>query len=270
MADVYRVFVRALQNLWGPGYWVAWPPSQRLSLGDVGVIEKGLFVRTEGLAELGVDVSAEAGSARASLTYDSGGTASVTFKASGDSPTGFQGLAQADAGALVQFGTANGVLCVYDDLRETRVQRLEPLTATLIEWFWAGRWREDHAVVTHLVSARSATILVGAASGAQAELRASATAGGGPATLGQLGANMSVARRQHIGFELVGSGLTPFFRLLRLRRTFMGRITTQHGRGAGPAQRPVPVEVMEEALESPASVFEEFDQLTAIDVGDRR
>src|SRR5215467_8123656 len=129
MADVYRVFVHALQNLWGPGYWVAWPPSQKLSLGDVGVIERGLFTPTDELSRLGVDVQAEAGSSRASLSYDSGGTASLTFKATGDAPTGFQGLARADAGALVRFGTENGVLCVYDDLRETRVQRLEPLTA---------------------------------------------------------------------------------------------------------------------------------------------
>jgi len=241
-----------------------------VSLGDVGGIEKGAFTRTDGLSHHGVDLKAEAGSAWASLTYDSGGAVAVTFKVSGDAPHGFQGLAQADAGALVRFGTEHGVLSVYDHLCERRVQRLDPLAAKLIEWFWAGRWPENRAVVTHVVSARSATILVGGASGALAELRADAAVGAGPTTLAQLGANVAVAHRDHIGFELVSTNLTPFFRLVRLRRNWLGRVSARYGRGLELARRPMPVEVMEEALEEPASVFEEFDQETALDCGEDR
>jgi hypothetical protein len=47
VAEIHQVFIRALQGLWGPNDWVAWPPGERLEIGDVGVVDDALAIGHE-------------------------------------------------------------------------------------------------------------------------------------------------------------------------------------------------------------------------------
>lgn len=263
MTDIHRVFIEALQHLWGPDYWVAWPPGTKLALGDVGFVRDGRFTPTGPLSDY--DFEIENAGARSELTYDSDGAVSVTFKGAGESPDGFHAIAAAELGARVCFGRERAVLAAYADVRETRIRMLRDLAEQLTSRFLARQWSSEDAVVTHLVRARSATILVGAGRESQAELRLGASAAVSGVSLGTLAVNASVAYRDRLGLAFTGLEVTPFFRLLRLRRSFTGRLQQQYGRGIADAPTRMPASVIEEAVSDPDRVVEEIDQMTSLE-----
>ncbi|HXM57398.1 MAG TPA: hypothetical protein VOB72_18515 [Candidatus Dormibacteraeota bacterium] len=257
MAELHVVFTGALQGLWGPDYWVTWPPGLQLALGDVGIVRHGRLTPTSRLAERDIEVDIDVAGGLRELAYDSEGAVSVTFKAAGESPDGFQALARADAGACVRFARENAVLAVYTELRETRIRRLGELAEQLTRRFWEGTWSASEAVVSSLVTARSATVLVGIGSQSRAELRAGASVAT-LASLGSLAADVGIVHRDRLALALSGPDVTPFFRLVRLRRSFTGRIEQEYGRGLADAPAKMPARVIEEALQDPEGVVEEL------------
>jgi hypothetical protein len=81
-----------------------------------------------------------------------------------------------------------------------------------------GDWEKTNVIVTEVVSAGSATILISSHGGARAELEASSQLGPQGLQLANLSANVKVVRLQGIGTHFVGeSGLTPLFKAYGVR-----------------------------------------------------
>jgi hypothetical protein len=265
---LYRTYVEALHKAWSEGYWVTWQPSVRLKLGDIGTVRGGQLVPIADLSAIGVTIEQRPGDSRDQLTYDGAGSASVTFKTAGTTPQGFQALAAADAGALVTFSRENALVLALRGLAEARVDNVPALAKPLVQQYWKGWWRKDYAVVTHLVTAASATILASAGADARVELRASATLGQGPLQLADLSANIGVASASRMGLQITAEQLTPFFRVLRLKPRWWGGVEERYGDpqgrlGAKPV--PVPSALLDEAVEAPDDVVEEAVQPASSD-----
>jgi hypothetical protein len=68
-----------------------------------------------------------------------------------------------------------------------------------------------------------------------------------------------VARSSHVGLQWVGSEVTPFYRVVRLKRTWLGNVKAKYGpREPGPGAAPmaVPPLLVEEAQDDPDQVLE--------------
>ncbi|QKZ17631.1 hypothetical protein [Streptomyces chartreusis] len=257
MKDAYELYRRAVDDVW-KGWWVCWPLSRRVEVGQVLENVDGM-VRTAGtLTERGIPFAPHPGTPHNNYTYDTQGSASLQFKAAGVAMDGLAALAVADFGARVTFEKGNSALIVYRGLTETGVADVRALAAALVQRGWDD-WDDTLLAVTDVVAADSGIVLTAAESGASVELRLQANAGQAQLGLADLAGQTSVAWRRRLGLEWLGTDTTPFFRVVRLRKTWFGKVEKdygprQPGRGAAPV--PVPPVLLEEAYDDPASVLE--------------
>ena len=258
MGGSYDSYKAAMKDPW-KGWWIAWPLSQLVCVGDVFDIRSGKQRAAGNLASRGIRFEAGPGAAPGSFTYDSNGSVSIRFKSAGSIPQGFSALAEMDAGALVEFKGATSVLVVYDGLAQEGFSDTCSVAADLARLYWDGRWDTRLVAVSDVITVVAGTVLAAAQRGASAELRATASAAAGPVNLIDIAGSVAFARSANVGLQWAGSGVTPFYRVVRLRKTWLARIKTSYGprqptRGAAPD--PVPPIVLDEARDDPAAVLE--------------
>jgi hypothetical protein len=241
------------------GWWLTWPLSERVKVGDVLRTAGGRQGTAGDLGGRGVQFGSQRGAPPSDFTYDSDGSVSIRFKAAGHAPAGFCALAATDAGALVEFKRGSSALVIYAGLSQQGFPDSSSVAASLAQLYWDGLWDEGLVVVSDVVSAQAGTVLVATRGGASAELRAGASAQAGPATLVDLAGSVSFARSANVGLKWSGRMVSPFYRVIRLRRHWTGKVTSDYGPrqpGAGAAPVPVPPLVIAEAAEDPDSVIE--------------
>lgn len=258
MGGSYDSYKAAMKDPW-KGWWVAWPPTQRVRLGDVFDTSGGILRTAGDLTGRGIGFGSAPGTPAASFTYDAKGSVSTKFKLAGSVPQGFSALAEMDAGALVEFTGAASVLVLYNGLTQEGFSDTRSIASELARLYWDGRWDTELVAVSDVVAATAGTVLTAAQRGASAELRVTAAAQAGPVSLIDLAGNVAFARSTSVGMQWAGPDVTPFYRVVRLRKTWLARIKTaygsrQPGRGAAPA--PVPPLIVEEARDDPATVLE--------------
>ncbi|MEB8343017.1 hypothetical protein [Streptomyces endophyticus] len=248
-----------MRQAWGEDWWLAWPLLQRVAVGDVLQNSRGSLRPAGTLAERRIEYEVTAPEARGEFVYDAGGGIDLRFKAAGSTDPLFAGLAEADAGVLLQFGRQTGAVVAYRGLAETAVPDTRQLAVQLIGRYWQGRWDQDLLAVTQAVHADAAAVLVTDGVDAAVELRLAASASAGPVQLVDLAGGAEVVRGRHLGFQWIGDAVTPLYRVVRLRHKWLGGVREEFGPvqpGRGLNGEPVPEVLLEEALDDPSAVLE--------------
>lgn len=258
MASSYESYKAAMLDPW-KGWWIAWPLSQHIEVGDVLDTSGGALRGAGNLAGRTISFKSSPGAPPGSFTYDAKGSVSIHFKAAGSVPQGFSALTEVDAGALVQFESDSSVLVVYSSLTQEGFSDARSVATDLARLYWDGHWDSKLVAVSDVVRAVGGLVLVATQRGASAELRATTSAAVGPLTLVDLAGDVSFARSANVGLRWAGSAVTPFYRVVRLRETWLHNIKTSYGprqprRGAGPES--IPQIVLDEAHDDPGAVLE--------------
>jgi len=81
-----------------------------MSLGDVGELSDRQFSRATHLEPLGIPFETVEDQARDRLEHKTSGQVSIEATASGEPSTGFENIAEGEAGISVSFGRENAVL----------------------------------------------------------------------------------------------------------------------------------------------------------------
>jgi hypothetical protein len=270
MADSITPYRTAMNRAW-PGWWVNWPLSRHVRVGDV-LDTTGGTIRTAGdLAGRGITATAAPVASPADFLYDSEGAAhdsegaaQVDFKLSGAAAQGFSALTQADAGALVTFGRTSAVLAIFTGLTQAGLSDTRSVAQDLVRRYWSDNWADELVVVNDVITANAGTLLAAAGTDASAELasaelRATVGLGSGVLTLADLAGGVAIARATRVGMQWVGADVTPFYQVFRLKRTWLAEIKVKYGprqpvKGAAP--EPVPPLLVEEAGDDPGRVLE--------------
>jgi hypothetical protein len=271
LGDPYDDYKAAMRSLW-KGWWIAWPPSQLVRVGDVFDISGGTQRRAGDLADKAVGFDSVPSARPSSFTYDSNGSVKIRFKEAGSIPHGFSALAKMDVGALIEFARDSAILVVYNGLSQEGFRDNRSVAAELTRLYWDGKWDAELVAVSEVVSAADGTVLTARQRGASAELQATAAAQIGPLKLVDLAGQDSFTRLTEVGLKWVGSALTPFYRVVRLRETWLNKIKTSYGSpqpGRGAAPVPVPPLLLEEAGDDPANVIENASEEEQPPLGDQ-
>ncbi|MEV5880090.1 hypothetical protein AB0L75_38965 [Streptomyces sp. NPDC052101] len=258
MVHAFAVYRDAMREAWGD-WWLAWPLLQKVAVGDVLHESRGSVRPAGTLADRRVPFAETAPEARGAFVYDAGGGIDLRFKASGTTDPLFSALADADAGALLRFARQRAALVAYRGLAGSGIPDTRALAGALVRRYWEGRWDAGLLAVTEVVRAEAAAVLVAAEAGASAELRLATSVGAGPLRLLDLAGSAQVAQGRHLGFQWIGEALTPLFRVVRLRGTWLGGVREEYGPvqpGRGLDAEPVPPLLMEQAADDPSAVLE--------------
>lgn len=254
----YEAYRKALGDVYR-GWWLAWPLTERVAVGEVRKWHRRGSVPAGSLAERGIEAKRGPAGAPGDITYDAGGTVAVRFKAAGAAAQGFSSVAAAEAGALVEFRDEHSALIVYTGLEQSGLADLAALADSLVRRLWRGDWDPDLLVVSDVVAARAGTVLIADQKGASAELRLEGAVGPGPLQLVDLAGRAAFSASSRLGLNWTGTDLTPCYRVLRIRRTWLKRVREEYGTpqpGRGLAAGPVPPVLLDEAHDETAAVVE--------------
>ncbi|WP_369160386.1 hypothetical protein [Streptomyces sp. R02] len=265
MVRAFAVYRDAMREAWGD-WWLAWPLLQRVAVGDVLHDSQGSVRAAGTLADRRIGFEETAPESRGAFVHDAGCGVDVRFKASGATDPLFSALAEAEAGALVRFTKRRSALVVYRGMAGSGMTDTRALADALVRRYWQGRWDAGLLAVTEVVRADAAAVLVAAGTDAAAELRLAASVGPGPLQLLDLAGAAQVAGGRHLGFHWTGETVTPLFRVVRLRGTWLGGVREEFGPvqpGRGFGDEPVPPVLLEQAGDDPSAVLESPAQPSA-------
>lgn len=221
------------------GYRATWLPGSPLGLGDVGVIQGGVFVRVTGLSNLGIPFQTDADAKQFDMHHVSHSGVKLEFVGNGSAPTS---SGPVGAGVDVQFGDAGAFVFDAIGCQVQVISDQVDLESRLRPVFYEGIWKLSWVVVTQVVKAESATILIANSSNSRLKLSAHGNLAAAQQNLANLDAKLVVTAESGNVIKLIGaSGLTLLYRLAKLNQSFFSGDTDFTNVRGGPLAATVAV-----------------------------
>jgi hypothetical protein len=199
-------------------YWATWLPTSRLRLGDLGPIHNRVFSPQTSLDELGVSFETTQGAEVLNLQHATQKGVQITFQSAGANQAIPQ-IPQGKAGVEVAFADTSGIVFVVKDGRERRIRNLDAIGEKLLELIQRGDIAREYALVTHVVDAAAATVLISSSSEAKFITSADMDLKAGLLDLANASMNFSRVSSKNMETELIADqGATPLFRLAGFKK----------------------------------------------------
>jgi hypothetical protein len=206
------------------GYWATWLPGVKLRLGDIGRIRDRVFTPEGSLERLGLPVTDD-GESLSDIQHATRGAVAYRVQTKADTQA-IPHVPQGSAGIALEFSRENAVVLVVRDAVERRLADVSALERRLTELVNAGEFDPEYAVVTHVVTAGTATVLISRSADSRVELSAKADLSLGLLDLASADAQLSRVGGSGMETEILARrGLTPLFKLVGFKRrgVFLGR-----------------------------------------------
>ncbi|GHV32419.1 hypothetical protein FACS1894177_08510 [Bacteroidia bacterium] len=209
-----------MKNNYG-GYNATWAPGIPLQIGDIGVFdEDGAFDRKSNIAYFKIAFDICPDTTNDQLNYSSKGSASITAKLSGQIAPGSV-LAVADVGAIVEFSKENSVVFKAKNVSYPSIADQIQLEKDVIALYNQKQWNKDWCIITELVVAESATIIISNSSNGKIELKANANLSLAKIDIADAAFDFSTQFAKNLNTTIIAQeGLTPLFKARKL--TFKG------------------------------------------------
>lgn len=195
----------------------AWPPSSRLSLGDYGTVDEGIFTLIGNLADLSIPLEIAPGKpfVHRFLCPDE---LTLTPKPKGIKPPHGSQLTTADAGFHLRFERPGSFLFAIDKADSLHLSNTTTLQAELIRLADQGAWNSNYLFVSSIVRAEECQIIVSYADELELDLKLTTPAS--PNDLSDLlnpALHFTPLSPDLQGFNITDTpGATPLFELTRL------------------------------------------------------
>lgn len=199
-------------------YWATWLPVSRLRLGDLGPVRNRVFSPQTSLAEHGVPFETTRRTESLDLQHASRDGVRITFQSAAASQA-IPGIPQGRAGVEVAFAKTNGIVFVVRDGHERRIDHLDAIGQKLLELIQEGAVAREYALVTHVVDAAAATVLISGSSEAKFVTSADMDLTAGLLDLANAGLRFARVSSRNMQTELIADrGATPLFKLAGFKK----------------------------------------------------
>jgi hypothetical protein len=206
-------------------YLANWTPGYPLALGDVGVINHGIFRRITSLEKLGISYDVRSDDTPETQKYASARGVSVSFKAAGRTPAVGSVLTQAEAGFTVEFSSKHSTLYEAIGCTTPSIVDLLTLGEQVLRLYQTAQWNRAWVVVVELVHCESTTILISSSSNSKLELSAK---GNISSTISIADANieLGVAMSRDMQTAIIADkGLRPLYRVVSVDDYINNRVS---------------------------------------------
>ncbi|MGW7041153.1 hypothetical protein ACWGDT_00170 [Streptomyces avermitilis] len=230
MTAVHEQYVTEMRQQFG--YLAAWLPGMRISVGDVGVLRGSRFEPHTTLAGLNVGFGTRPAGTPGDLEYASSGQVEVEWHGQAGLLAG-SGMGM-QTRVTVSFKRSNATFFQASRAVTSGITDLPAIERALIGL--GELWKREWVVVTEVVKARSAVVVVSSRSGGRLDLHVQG--GGAGSSLAELASRVRVASEAGIAARVLSSsGLTPLFRVCQLRG---GRVRKMSLVYRGEGESPIP------------------------------
>lgn len=200
-------------------YRATWQPGKPLELGQVGKIgSDGIFVVYATLQDEGITMTTNTSGTGGDLDYTSNDSVTITAKAAGTAPALGSALTEAEAGVSIEFKNSQAIVFQSAGNKTEYIQNLGQVTDAILAKYNDGTWPKDYLVITELIKADSATIIISQSSNGSMELKAKAAVGTEAIKLTDASLGLSVSREKGNNLKYIcQAGLTPLYRVHGIR-----------------------------------------------------
>jgi len=202
------------------GYRASWDPGKPLKIGFVGRLDKsGVFSIFTSLEKESIPVETQVDDTTTDMDYTSNESVSITAKLSGTIPAAGSALTNADAGFTFEFKSEASVVFQSQGNQTNQLTNLAEIKKLILAKYRDGNWDKDWLVVTELVKAKAATIIISNSTNGTLELKANANVGTTNLKLTDLSLGLSVAKERGSTLKYIAQeGLTPLYRVMGIKK----------------------------------------------------
>jgi len=246
-------------------YLATWYPSIKLTLGDIGTFNRQrIFVPLSEIAKQGLELSCQYSPATTDFSHQSATDFDYHLKLAGESDVFTPHLPSASAGIGMRFRGEGVLFFQLGGVTNERVSDQITLARNLLQLAKNREWERDWVVVTEVIRAQAAVILVSDSDSGTAELTVDADISALGLKALTAGGAVSLMHSQSLDTKITGAGdLTPLFRAVRIkRRWFTGQ------RQVSPAYSSDVEQFVSAREPDPSDVLEELSSYSDVEGGD--
>jgi hypothetical protein len=200
------------------GYYATWQPGVEIQLGHIGIFKDNAFTHISDLASMGIQFEIEADLSKVNLEYNSKGSITVATKVSGTAPPTGSVLTTADAGIIIEFSKESATLFKANNTVTPMIRDTIKLGDEILKLYLAGKWNKKWVVVTELVKAESATIIISNNSAGKIELKANANVNTANIDVADVKFDFSVQYAKGLETKIIAEdGITPLFKIMGMK-----------------------------------------------------
>lgn len=203
------------------GYYATWNPGVPLSLGDIGIMKKNVFTRIGGLEDFNINFEIRPDLTKSPLEHSTQGSVIITTKLSGTAAPLDSSLTELDAGIIVEFKKENSTYFKAINTTTPSIKNTIELGERIIELYKEGKWNKDWMIITELVEAESATIIISNNSNSKIELKANGNIGAMNIDIADAGFQFSPQFTRGLDTNIISAeGLTPLFKIMGIKTSW--------------------------------------------------
>ncbi|HVN73092.1 MAG TPA: hypothetical protein VMT44_00695 [Methanoregula sp.] len=214
-------------------FFATWDPTEIYKLGYVGTLDKNRFSYVTTLEDLGIPYTPVPSSPNASLSFRSGKSVTVSVKASGSAALPQFNLNVGDAGIAVDYGNSQAVVFEAEGVNHRIIAQMNKLDDAILNAWKNKIWKDNWVVISDLMEASSATILISKGSKSGIGLKAQATV---PAlSLACANAQFNAVFSSNMDTQIIcRQGLTPLFKARGINKSWLGGASAGEVKGIRP------------------------------------
>lgn len=206
------------------GYYATWNPGLPLKLGDIGTFKGNVFTKISDLESLNITFDTREDSTKTPLEHNSQGGVTITMKISGTIAPQGSVLTNADAGFVVEFGKENATLFKANNTTTPSIKDTIKLGKEIVKQFEEGVWDKSWVIITEVVEAESATIIISNSSNGKMELKANANLNAPNFDIADAKFNFSPQFSRGLETKIISTeGLTPLFKVMGIKTSLFSK-----------------------------------------------
>ena len=172
MRSVVRQYTNEMKKRFG--YYAIWNPGVPLEVGDIGTFKKNELTRRSNLKERGINFKIRPDKTKIDLNYSTSRGVSESSKLEGSAPFAGSKLAEMEAGLFVEFSKANATLFKANNTTSPSISDIIKLSEQVSKLYLEGKWDAELVIITELIHAETATIIISNKSNVKFDLKANA------------------------------------------------------------------------------------------------
>lgn len=203
------------------GYYATWNPGLNLALGDIGTFRDNVFTRISDLESQGIPFEIREDPTKTDIQYSSRGSITTATKLAGAATPQGSCLTELEAGVIVEFGKENSTLFKAKGTVTPTIKDTIRLGRQILKLYTEGKWSKSWSVITELVQAETATILISNAANGKIELKANANVSAPAIDIADASFNLSGQYVRGLDTMIIAEeGLTPLFKIMGIKTRF--------------------------------------------------
>jgi hypothetical protein len=212
------------------GYRPTWEPGKPLLLGDVGVLEKGVFSHRTTLDSLDIPIKIRKANTGSDIQYISEGGVDIQKKLSGEVPVAEMALSELDAGFSISFSKQHAILFAAKNARTSILSNMHDIEKEIFKLMENDEWKKEWVFISELMQTDGATILISVDQSSKFELKANADVSAGDLHIADATLDFQTSVDKNMQFKIVAQkGVNPLYRASGVKKNWFssGKLATK-------------------------------------------